>query len=995
MALEDDQRTWLNAALRGKGRIKSVVVKKQFDNYKRRRAKVDAVFQALPSSHVNYILIKGGLAAADKQAEAGGFKAAYSSLDQIKRLAKVSDPAEAADILDNEVRQSAELIKNLVAAQVVDLKGCFASIDAAVTAINDLEACSDQPTLQAALAHYKEIVKVETSGAIDAAISNANAAHARLLARKIDDKLTEMETEFTRLRNAGHNALVQQHEGMVADARTKLASDGGKYADASQLLAAIKTLRQDTDATLKARKHLGAYKDTEWPGMELHAREEARMDIQRAQYLKELEKDQDALSLKGGVDLELTPEQPEFDTGGFVDGINIDVDGALTPAEIAQAVTGAGNMMSDLLKDDDTPQSVLLDLISKDQKALRADLLAKLFPGLKEADLSDPQKDARDQLSKEMFDKINAESPNKVTVDEDGPKSISVGGVNYEREKVLKAGGLGTATLFTDPETGKKMVLKTPNDDDPGAFEDLLKEMKVMNRVQEGASTGPNGSPAPEFFGAARGEDGSMHCMMEFIDGGDMEEVSRSMNAAANSGFLPAAARTAMQADMVGKAAKALGELQRQGLLHHDIKELNVMMTKSGDVRIIDYGESVFVNEDGKTGGDNKGNATPGYLPDDGFGAGATVEADTFSLGSMLLSMAGETKVDRWNANEPDGGALGRLITALHDDPGKRVSLEGMAQSAFMTAADTDFGPEAMDSLRTAATQFAQDTRSLKSEMSVTDIEAGMGNMEEYEGFFPPDKRVGLDDAQGFVALVDQDMAKIQRAMHTNPDKLTPEELEKIPQTDREAANDAREKLWLDKNRDTLAKMMKAKAFIQAEVINGMMDKAVTNANAAYEAALNNDTKTVPVTVMGQTKTLTLKEAVDAHADLITEVAARRKDVVEWLQTAAGEDDEIQRQLASRNEDLVTMDGEAKTLQAQIEQAAGPEASLHFSKARLDAATVPFGPTPARRSRAEMEADGLEAIEALGKTMRENHDTMLKKAGVNIEIEENAADAAE
>ena len=1002
MALEDKQRSWLNAALKGKGRIKSAGIKKQFENYKRRREKVEVVFKDLPASHSNYLVIQAALAAADKDAKGGEFKAAYKSLDTVKALAKATDAGTSGRILDGEVRQNAELIEKLVSSQVEDVDRLFALFDTTLRRFTALVSCDSKATLGAAIEHRKTIVAVEPDlrASVDAAGIEFSAVSGRMNDRKIAGLISAIEEEFDRLTKSGHDAITQQYNGRVAAAKTRLENAGGKYNSTSQGGKAYRALQVDSEKLLLARKSLDTFKqgeqaqDSKTQGAQSGLkekdvfqmlddliREDARLEVARQQYLAEVERDRAALAMTGTGALQLTPEPPEFDADDFLEGITLNPDGKLKPEERAQAAQEAGQKISDILGDPETPQSVLLDLMSKDQNAIASDLFKKLYPGTDWNDASEKQQDLIIEMSKEMFDKVNSDAPNKVAAD---ASSLTLGGVKYDKVKVLKSGGLGTATLFVDPVSGKKMVMKTPLAGNAEAYDDLLKEMKTMNRVQEGAATGPNASPAPELFGAARGEDGSMHCLMEFVDGGDMDEVGKTINAAANAGFLPAAARTAMQADMVGKAAKALAELQRQGLLHHDIKELNVMMTKEGDVRIIDYGESTFVKDDGKTKDDNTGNATPGYLGGDAFGDGATVQADNFSLGSMLLSMAGGTKVDKWNRKEPEGGALGRLVAALHADPDQRVSLEGLAQSAFMTAAETDFGPEAMDELRGAATDFAQDTKGLKTDKSYEELEAELGHLPVFRALVKPDKSVGLDDAQGIMTNLTNAMDDIYRALQTNPKKLTQEELDQIPEDKRAEAIEERELDWLTKNRDKLTELVKAKAFIQSQVIDAMLDKAVRDAETAYDTALNDDTKTLSVTAQGQTKTMTLKDAVGVHDDLLSHLETRRKAVIEWLESADDAPDVIEAQLAEKNAELVQIDAEAKTLHAQIQETAGPEAKLKFSKARLDEATVPFGPSEARRTQEEIEDDALKTLEAWVKNM-----------DVNAELEELAKTAAE
>ncbi len=87
MALEDDQTAWLQLAAAGKSKSKSKSINKQFEHDKRRRLKISAIFDGLPKSHSNYIVIDSQLKAAEKMAENGESKGAYNFLQSAKALA--------------------------------------------------------------------------------------------------------------------------------------------------------------------------------------------------------------------------------------------------------------------------------------------------------------------------------------------------------------------------------------------------------------------------------------------------------------------------------------------------------------------------------------------------------------------------------------------------------------------------------------------------------------------------------------------------------------------------------------------------------------------------------------------------------------------------------------------------------------------------------------------------------------------------------------------
>ncbi|MDE2583678.1 MAG: protein kinase [Rhodospirillales bacterium] len=1000
MPLEEDQKNWLLNAQRGKGRFASSGIKKQFENYKRRRQKVADVFDTLPRSHSNYLSIRAALTEADKTAEAGDFKAAYDSLNAAKALAKATDKGTSGRILENEISQSVKLLENTLSAHVDDVNAFYNKVDQALAGFTNLAPCRTKGSFEEGIQHLKTIVALEPNlrGTMAGLKDDAKALSKRFDPRQIKKQIADLREELQRLNDGGYGTIAGRYSGRVDAAENTYTSANDKYAYDYKARQHLEAATLQSEKVLLDRKNLEDFTkqqkrpDTStknvrsglkqldvWDTLDNLIRESDRMEVVRQQYLDEKAKDDQALKKVGSVDLELTPEPPQFHAIDVLGELDIDVDGTLEDSEVGQHVEDVGKKLTDLLKDDETPQSVLLDLMSKSLEDITNDVFNELFPAQKWNDISPEQQGLVSSMAKEMFDKINSEAPNKVSSDSD---TVTLGDQIFNKVKVLKSGGLGTATLFEDPLTGKKLVMKTPNFGDKRAYDDLLKEMKTMNRAQEGAVDSPGKSAIPEFYGAARGDDGSMHMLMEFIDGGDMSEVGDTMNAIGNSGLMPKSALKAMQGDMVGKAATALNELQRQGLLHHDIKGLNIMMTKEGDVRVIDYGESTFVGKDGTAKGDDMGNATPGYAPGDAFKDGAKVNVDNFALGSMLMEMVEQRSVDKWNRNESDSGALGRLINALHKDPNQRVSLEGLAESAFMTSAETDYGEEAMSELRKAATEFTQETRSLKSDKSFDELRDNLKDVkfddgtELFSGLFKPDKKLGLDDAQDLIKRFDDKIETIMRDLQANPKRLSKEELDKIPVEQRQKEAEEREKKWLLQNREKLAALTKAKAYVQSQVIDEMLDGAIQKATDEYQKAVNDPDNKIDVDVWGQKKKLTLKEAVAVHKDLLVLLQQRRNVVIKWLETAQGEDEDIQKHLDDLNKELLSYDTCAKTLKEQIEKAAGPSAKLHFSKERLDTACVPFGPSEKRRKQEEIEQD-------LGREL----DAMIKNFSLNLELE--------
>ncbi|UUZ51650.1 serine/threonine protein kinase [Massilia sp. B-10] len=78
--------------------------------------------------------------------------------------------------------------------------------------------------------------------------------------------------------------------------------------------------------------------------------------------------------------------------------------------------------------------------------------------------------------------------------------------------------------------------------------------------------------------------------VMELIDGLTLKQVLSTG---------PIAGRTAV--DIVRQVAEAMEEAHQQGLVHGDLKPSNIMLERSGKVRILDFGLAAHMNVDATT----------------------------------------------------------------------------------------------------------------------------------------------------------------------------------------------------------------------------------------------------------------------------------------------------------------------------------------------------------------------------------------------------------
>lgn len=77
---------------------------------------------------------------------------------------------------------------------------------------------------------------------------------------------------------------------------------------------------------------------------------------------------------------------------------------------------------------------------------------------------------------------------------------------------------------------------------------------------------------------------GTAYCVMEFIEGDSLQRMSRRMNERA--GHIP----EVLMIDLAVSVLWAMGALHQRNIIHRDVKPANIMIRRSGDPVLIDFG---------------------------------------------------------------------------------------------------------------------------------------------------------------------------------------------------------------------------------------------------------------------------------------------------------------------------------------------------------------------------------------------------------------------
>src|SRR5947199_3652144 len=92
--------------------------------------------------------------------------------------------------------------------------------------------------------------------------------------------------------------------------------------------------------------------------------------------------------------------------------------------------------------------------------------------------------------------------------------------------------------------------------------------------------------------------------------------------------------------DTVISVASALGAAHEKNLIHRDVKPSNVMIDRSGNVKVMDFGLAKAASSDGSLTQSGVIMGTPNYLsPEQGRGDAIDGRADLYSLGVVMYEL--------------------------------------------------------------------------------------------------------------------------------------------------------------------------------------------------------------------------------------------------------------------------------------------------------------------------------------------------------------------
>jgi eukaryotic-like serine/threonine-protein kinase len=283
----------------------------------------------------------------------------------------------------------------------------------------------------------------------------------------------------------------------------------------------------------------------------------------------------------------------------------------------------------------------------------------------------------------------------------------------YELRRILGKGAMGTVYEGFDPIIARQVAIKTvrlPDPDDVEAQEELARfrrEAQAAGRLSHPNIVGVfDYGETPELA----------YIVMEFVDGTSLKDVVDKKER-----FELAEIVRIMDSLMAG-----LQFSHDRGVVHRDIKPANIMLTKSGEVKIADFGIARIESSSMTQAGTMLG--TPSYMSPEQF-MGQTVDSrtDLYSSGVMLYQLlTGEKPFE--------GGLTAIMHKVLNTEPPPPSALSVTVPHAFDNVVQRAMAKRPADRFATA-NEFASTLREAVTAKPVAASEGfGLGAIDFGDG---------------------------------------------------------------------------------------------------------------------------------------------------------------------------------------------------------------------------------------------------------------------
>ena len=197
-------------------------------------------------------------------------------------------------------------------------------------------------------------------------------------------------------------------------------------------------------------------------------------------------------------------------------------------------------------------------------------------------------------------------------------------GDRYQLGALIGAGGMADVFAATDTRLAREVAIKVLRSD-------LSKETSFITRFKKEALSAAGLSHPGIVAVYDSGEDPAPYIVMELVSGKTLREIIK------DEGALEP--RRALQ--ITEGILAALAYSHSNGIVHRDIKPANIMITKSGDVKVMDFGIARALDDMSATMTATWNViGTAQYLsPEQAMGEPADARSDLYSVGCVLYEM--------------------------------------------------------------------------------------------------------------------------------------------------------------------------------------------------------------------------------------------------------------------------------------------------------------------------------------------------------------------
>ena len=212
---------------------------------------------------------------------------------------------------------------------------------------------------------------------------------------------------------------------------------------------------------------------------------------------------------------------------------------------------------------------------------------------------------------------------------------LQVVDTRYRAIKLLGSGGMAEVYLAHDAVLDRDVALKVLS-------RRYAEDDEVIERFRSEARSAAalSHSNIVSIYDRGETEDGTYYIVMEYVAGGILSERILRVG--------PFPTHTA--AAVAIQVAEALEEAHRRGIVHRDVKPQNILVTKSGDVKVTDFGIARAASSATLTRTGIVLGSVHYMSPEQALGLHVGPRSDLYSLGAVLYEMlTGEPPYDAEN----------------------------------------------------------------------------------------------------------------------------------------------------------------------------------------------------------------------------------------------------------------------------------------------------------------------------------------------------------